>query len=187
MNPDPFQTRRDYAHVPVRPEVPGIGGDGTRIRVYITEDDGSGNPVAFYRHNVGPYTVVCNTEPDGSGTEYEVYWHLENGVWFTGQAILIAKHQEPLGTARVWDVDITGDNYWPLCTANGAIVAGAGSVDIPYRSYITGSLTLTFATVTVVGAKDTSFNLSDGTIVGVSFDQTTEQFVIENSACPAVA
>jgi hypothetical protein len=126
-------------------------------------------------------------EPDGSGTEYEVYWHLENGVWFTGQAILIAKHQEPLGTARVWDVDITGDNYWPLCTANGAIVAGAGSVDIPYRSYITGSLTLTFATVTVVGAKDTSFNLSDGTIVGVSFDQTTEQFVIENSACPAVA
>lgn len=185
--PDPMQTRRDYAQVPVR-DAQSFGGGDNVIAVYITQDiDGmtGGDPKAFYSSIAGgtvPFT--CNSKSDGTGKDYEVYWSQEVGVWFTGQRIWIAKRPKTDGSSGTWwEVSQAGQSRWERATAEGDIIGGTGQAKLLFNKFYpsagVGNITVD------IDWFDASFNVTDDSDIIVNFDQQTGVFVGEIAGCPA--
>jgi hypothetical protein len=112
----------------------GVGGK-KRIPVYITTDDGSGNPVPIYRgsHVLG---FQCKRELTDTDT-ITVYTDLMKGCAFTGQQGFIERVtlNTALGSRYYWVSD-TADQW--AATANEDI-APTGDVSIGYWRDDTGA------------------------------------------------
>lgn len=160
-----------------------IGDDGGGVkRVFITQDDGSGNPQWFAAENAMSQTMVVNTKSDGTGREYTVYLRYESGVWFTGQSLLIVKKFDEYANDSVWQPVAGTRGEWPAAIADGDIVS-TGYARIDYISHIiSGGGTITVP----VTMKGITFNVTDGTGLMVSFDQRTRTFYGYAPDCPAV-
>ena len=185
MKADPFQTRRDYAATPVRLGSDRGDGNGVR-RLYITQDDGSGNNAYFFSSIVGgtvPFECVPNV--DGTGTVIDVDWANDFvGVRFTGQPVWVSNLPTPASESRSRQVAHDGVTAWYGVEADGDIVSGAGYALLDYWRFCPGaSGSVDYCRVPVV-AGDTTFNVADGGLCDVAFNQRTGQFVVTRAYCP---
>lgn len=182
-----------------RSRLPDVGRRTRRVpddvgaqfrRVYISQDsnihDGTGDPVPVYNSMAGgPEPFICKPNRDLTGDDIEVYWYYPVGVWFTGQAI-ITQRLKAFATedVRVQVAD-AGCSLWHGVAADGNITSGAGYVLLPYWRVAPGTLggTIDFCRVEVT-AGDASFNIEDGDLCDVAFDQATGTFIVTRAYCP---
>lgn len=149
--------------------------DQARV-AYITQDDGSGNAVPCYSSDAGmTVPFACNSELDGSGREYEVYWSYQPGVRLTGEAIYIAKRKRPAGNVMQWEPVDAGVSAWPQAVAVGNITSGTGTARITHWGIS--------CEVDVVWF-DPTFTVQDGATIYVTFDQESGIFIGHMTSCP---
>lgn len=166
----------------------GDGGSGFDIRVAFVVQDVTGmtggNPDWFSTDYAGLATVLCNSEPDGSGTAYTVYLRSQIGVWLTGSRVIIANPKDDYyADARGWEIISPGESDWKG-TADGAISSvDAGDIVLPfydYRSPGAGTITIPNADVELL---DTNFPVANGNAILVRFNQTSAKFQIYWTGC----
>lgn len=87
-----------------------IMGPSKGKRVYITQDDGSGNPTPIFRGS-HPDGFTCADRLDGDG-EITVFATLMKGAAFTGQMVTVQKIKLPTQSEAKWQVISTGELQW---------------------------------------------------------------------------
>lgn len=144
---------------------------GSAIKlVYIITDNGSGDPDWFATDYTGAAFVVCNSKPDGSGTEYpEVYLRHIDGVHFTGQGVYIAKMRDAYYGDNVWQIVSPGAKRF-RATSVGAISPSTGTASIAFYSEIEAGSTLCEVPVVL---EDTNFTAIDNTRLYVDYEQVS--------------